>query len=236
MSKRFSFISIINTILKSDLVLPFILLASYGAFLFVIRGVLPNPDELLRFFSIYYAKFGYEIIFVAALLEGLVLVNLFAPGQVALALGIIFARTGETSLPLIIIAVVLGALTGYMIDFLIGLYGFGDILKRFGQGGYVEKAKKELQKAELKSLFVSFIHENIASYMSLAAGTVNYNAFRFFFIALFSTIFWTIAWSILIYSLGDFFLVIIRKFSLILGIIFIGFLIFSLSWSRIKKS
>lgn len=230
MPNKLKFSYILRTIVKSDLILPSVLLASYIVFLFVIKGVLPTPDELLNFFAEYYARYGYEIIFIAALLESLVVINLFTPGQVALALGIIFARTGDTSLPLVMLAVTLGALTGYMIDYLIGLYGFADFLKKFHQEGFVEKAKHHLKKTELRSLLISFINNNIGSYMSLAAGALNFNAFRFFFIAMAATIFWVIVWSLIIYSLGDLVLIIIRKYSTVMAMIFFGFLIFSMAW------
>lgn len=235
MYKKTSLFFILKTIAKSDLILPCLLLTTYVIFLFIIRGVLPTPDELLNFFGDYYSKYGYQILFIAALLESLVVINLFAPGQVALALGIIFSRTGQTDLPLVMLAVILGAMTGYMFNYLIGLYGFADILKRFGQELYVEKAKQQLEKAELRSLFISFIHANVGSYMSLAAGALNYNVLRFFLIATFATIFWVIAWTFVIYSLGDLFLIIIKKYSLVMAMIFVGILIFSLTWKGIKR-
>lgn len=222
-------------IVGSDLILPAFLLVAYAVFLFIIRGILPTSEELLTLFSKYYATYGYEILFVAALLESLVLINLFAPGQVALALGIVFSRTGETQLPLVILAVSCGVIVGFIIDYLVGYYGFGDVLKHFGQGSVFDKAKKELKKNGGRSIFISFINPNLGAYMSLAAGASKLEITMFGLIALFSILFWVIAWSLLIYSLGDVVLVIIKKYTLLLSAIFIGILIISFGIKRPAK-
>ena len=222
----------LTMVIGSDLILPSILLLAYATFLFFIRGILPTSEELVNLFSKYYATYGYEILFVAALLESLVLINLFAPGQVALALGIVFARTGETELPFVILAVISGIIIGFTIDYLVGYYGFSDLLKRFGQGGVFDKAKNELKKNGGRSIFISFINPNLGAYMSLAAGASRIEITMFGLIALFSICFWVIAWSLLVFALGDMVLVIIKKYTLLLSLIFIGILIVSLTYKR----
>ena len=222
----------LTMVIGSDLILPSLLLLAYATFLFFIRGILPTSEELVNLFSKYYATYGYEILFVAALLESLVLINLFAPGQVALALGIVFARTGETELPFVILAVISGIIIGFTIDYLVGYYGFSDLLKRFGQGGVFDKAKNELKKNGGRSIFISFINPNLGAYMSLAAGASRIEITMFGLIALFSICFWVIAWSLLVFALGDMVLVIIKKYTLLLSLIFIGILIVSLTYKR----
>lgn len=225
----------IKQIISFDLILPALLLIAYALFLFFIRGILPTSEELLKLFSTYYAQYGYEILFVAALLESLVLINLFAPGQVALALGIVFSRTGETDLPFVMLAVSCGVLIGFTIDYLVGYYGFGDLLQRFGQGGVFNKAKTELKKNGGRSIFISFINPNLGAYMSLAAGATKLEITLFGLIALFSIFFWVISWSLLIYALGDIVLIIIKKYTLLLSAIFVGILIISFAWKPSKK-
>lgn len=219
-------------VIGSDIILPAFLLIAYAVFLFFIRGILPTSEELVNLFSKYYATYGYEILFVAALLESLVLINLFAPGQVALALGIVFARTGETELPLVMLAVISGIVIGFTVDYLVGYYGFSDLLKRFGQGGVFDKAKQELKKNGGRSIFISFINPNLGAYMSLAAGASRLEITMFGLISLFSICFWVISWSLLIYALGDMVLVIIKKYTLLLSMIFIGILIVSLTYKK----
>jgi membrane protein DedA with SNARE-associated domain len=135
----------------------------------------------------------------------------------------------------VILAVSCGVIVGFIIDYLVGYYGFGDVLKHFGQGSVFDKAKKELKKNGGRSIFISFINPNLGAYMSLAAGASKLEITMFGLIALFSILFWVIAWSLLIYSLGDVVLVIIKKYTLLLSAIFIGILIISFGIKRPAK-
>ncbi len=78
---------------------------------------MPSADEIVSKFEQFYLNFGSEILFIAAMLEALVILNLFAPGQLTIVLGIVFARSNDTSLFPVIGAVALGAVTGYIIDY-----------------------------------------------------------------------------------------------------------------------
>lgn len=234
MSKT-SKLTIFELIAGSDLFLPALLLLVYALFLFFIRGILPSSGELLIFFSKFYAEYGYQILFAAALLESLVLINLFAPGQVALTMGIVFSRTGETQLPLVMLTVASGVLIGFAIDYFLGYYGFADFLHRFKQKKFIDKAKEQIQKNGTQAIFISFINTNLGSYISLAAGTSDFKPARFFSIAIFSILFWVCSWSLLIYIVGDIMIVLIRKYALLLSAVFLGILIVVMAWPSKEK-
>jgi membrane protein DedA with SNARE-associated domain len=136
----------------------------------------------------------------------------------------------------VILAVCCGVIIGFTIDYLVGYYGFGDILKRFGQSSVFDKAKTELKKNGGRSIFISFINPNLGAYMSLAAGASKLEITMFGLIALFSIFFWVISWSLLIYMLGDVVLTIIKKYTLLLSVIFIGILIVSFGIKKPVKT
>ena len=164
------FLNLVRIVVKNDLILPLTLLMTYVVFLIVARGVVPTSEELVNLFASFYAKYGYEIIFVSALLEGLVLVNLFVPGMLALALGAVFARTGVTDLTLVIVTASFGTVFGYIIDFLMGYFGFGDTLKKLGYQSFLEVTNNRLKKYGNRGLIVGFFHSNIGSFFALTAG------------------------------------------------------------------
>lgn len=230
------FTKTLKLIFKIDVLLPILLLLTYIMFIFIIRGVLPSSDELITSFSTLYEKYGYEILFTAAFLETLVLINLFAPGMIALALGILFARTGHTDLTLVVLVISAGAISGYVIDYILGQYGFLDLFKRFGYQGLLSKATMQLKKFGSKGLIVSFINGNVGSFMSVAAGVAGIGWIEFLATAVFSTIVWVSLWSILIYALGDLFLIVIRKYFILLMVVFVGVLFLSAVWGKESKS
>ncbi|EKD90822.1 MAG: hypothetical protein ACD_30C00087G0011 [uncultured bacterium] len=210
------YLKYIQTIFKSDLFFPLVLVIAYIGFLFIVRGIIPSGAEIINSFASLYHKYGYEIIFVAAFLESLVLVNLFVPGQVAMALGAVFARTGQTELPLVILVAGLGAFSGYCLDYILGYFGFSDVIKKMGYSDFLTLAKSNLRKFGKRGLILGFIHSNLGSFLSLTAGTINFNWKIFLTIAILATFVWTSFWGILVYSLGEVFLDIFKRFSFLL--------------------
>lgn len=220
----------VKAIIKNDLILPITLLATYIVFLIIARGVVPTSEELIAVFADLYLKYGYEIIFVSALLEGLVLVNLFVPGMVALALGAVFARTGQTDLTLVILVASLGIILGYIIDFLMGFFGFGDTLKKIGYGGFLNTSKEKLMKFGNRGLIIGFFHSNVGSFLAFAAGMMRFNFVNFLIIAIASTLIWATLWGIAAYYFGDVFLYLIKKYSFLLVLLVFAFFVIAGYW------
>jgi membrane protein DedA with SNARE-associated domain len=227
-------IAVLKTIVSSDLFLPAALLAVYVLFLIIARGAVPTTAELVTNFQGLYQKYGYEIIFAAAFLEGLVLVNLFVPGGAAMALGAIFARTGQTSLPLVILAGCSGAICAYILDFVLGYFGFADILKDLGYKHLLNQAHSKLDKLGKKGLVLSFIHPNVASFAALISGTLNIKIKEFLVIALISTFAWGTIWAVSVYLLGNFILRLFGRYSFLLVLlVVIGLVV--VRWKRKKN-
>lgn len=229
-SLSFQIARLIRLIIKNDLILPITLLATYVVFLIVARGVVPTSEELINVFADLYRKYGYEIIFISALLEGLVLVNLFVPGMLALALGAVFARTGETDLTLVILTASFGIVLGYIIDFLMGYFGFGDTLKKLGYEGFLDASRDKLRRFGNRGLIVGFFHTNVGSFLAFAAGTMRLGFVNFLIVAVSSTLVWATLWGIAAFYFGEIFLNIIKRYSFLLVLAVIASFILASFW------
>lgn len=207
---------LIKAILSPDLILPFILLLSYLIFLFLTKDYVPSSEILISKFAHLYANYGYEIIFTAALFESLVLINLVAPGGVALALGVVFARTGQTDLLLVILFASLGTVCGYLIDFALGYFGLSNIIAKLGYKHLLDRAKDQIKTFGKRGLVLGFIHSNLGSFLAIAAGTLKFEVKLFLTIAIFSTVFWACLWGLAVFALGDIILSLISKYSFLL--------------------
>lgn len=216
--------------------MPLILILLYGLIIYLARGVIPSADELIDTFALLYARFGYEIIFVAAFLESLAVITYFVPGSIALALGVVFAKTGQTELVGVIGVAVFGAVLAYQLDYILGYFGFGDLLKKMGYGNLLNQSQKQLHRFGNRGLILGFIHANFGSLFSLAAGATNYPWPKFFIICTSATLFWGILWGIVIYSLGDIVLLILRKYSFLIFMLFGALFLLSIYWKRKDKS
>jgi len=150
-----------------------------------------------------------------------VLVNLFVPGMLALALGAVFARTGQTDLTLVILTASLGIVLGYTIDFLMGYFGFGDTLKKLGYEGFLNASRDKLKRFGNRGLIIGFFHTNVGSFLAFAAGTMRLGFLNFLIVAIAATLIWATVWGIAAFYFGEIFLNIIKRYSflLVLGVI-----------------
>lgn len=223
-----------RTLFKTDLILPLLLLLVYIIFFLIVRGTIPTAEELITSFSKFYERYGYQIIFIAAFLEASVLINIFVPGSVAMAMGAIFSRTGQVELTLVIITASVGALIGYMLDFVLGYFGFSDILERLGYKKLIAPLQTQLLKLGTKGLILGLINPTIGSYLSLAAGTARTSYGLFLLIATVSTFVWMSLWGLLFYLLGGILLQVFIKFSFLLLLLVISIMFLGKLWSKEK--
>lgn len=216
----------LKAIFQNDLFLPVAVFVVFIAAFLLVRGYLPSGDELITLFNGLYAKYGFEILILSAFLEALFIVNLFVPGQVSLALGIIFAKTQNTDLWLIVLGVATGAILGYLVDYLFGFTGVSKIIEKYGFKTHIKEASKIVRNATSLKLSLGFIHPNLASFTSFGCGVVKMNFLKFFSICVFATISATLFWSLLIYTFSDLIIEIIRRYVYFGVVLIIGYSFF----------
>lgn len=197
---------------SSALIIPILFLVFYSLIFFVIRGAAPTPQELVNHFASLYARYGYEIIFFGSMFEALVLINFVVPGATAVILGAVFAKTGQVNLAIAILAAASGASIGYVIDYFLGAYGFGQIIEKLGYTSALEKVRTQIEKSALRAFLIGFIHPNLGCLTSLASGTLNLSFKKFALLMLITTFIWYTIWGVLIFILGEVFLEVISKY------------------------
>lgn len=208
-----------KTIFATDILFPLLLIIFYIGFFFFARQTLPTGDELVTLFREVYSTYGYQIIFFAALLEALVLINFLVPGSLALAMGAVFAKSGGLSLELVILTAGSGAIIGYVVDYFLGRLGLDAIINKLGYRKTITDIEKKLNR---KTLALSFVNPTIASFFSISAGIVKFNPVTFLLIATLATFVWFSAWAILFYLTGDVLLEILTRYFTLVFVIIIG--------------
>lgn len=201
---------------KSSILAPIVLIVIYIIFLLILRNIFPTGKTLVDYLASIYGRFGYEIVIIGSFLEALMVINFFIPGVAAVGLGVIFAKAGELDLTLAIILAVIGALTGYMLNYSLGRFGFGELLDSIGYEEAINKAEAQIEQSGLKAFSLGFIHPNIGALIAFAAGTLRVNFKTFLLLALLSTTVWYIIWGLLIFALGEVFLTIFNRYVVIL--------------------
>ena len=222
--------------LSTELIIPVVLTVLYVGFLIAFRGSIPTSEELISHLAGLYERFGYEVIFIGAMLEALVVINLFVPGSVAVAFGAIFARSGQVDLTWAVLAAALGAIVGYTLDFILGYFGFGRIVKRLDYGGVLAKISRQVEKNDVTTFILGFIHPNIGSFISFAAGTLRTSFITFLILSILCTFAWVSFWAILVFALGDVFLIILTKYIWVVVLLVLSIWLLSSLYGRAKES
>lgn len=208
--------------LSTSIIVPLILVILYGAFLMAVKGTIPSADLLIQHLSSLYTRFGYEVVFLGAFLEALVMINLFVPGATAAGLGAVFARSGQLDLTFVVLAASLGAILGYLIDYLLGYFGIGMFLQKF----------KINRKISGKTFTLGFIHTSTGSVIALSSGAFKMPLSLFLPLMIFSTLAWVCLWGLLIFALGEVFLIILLKYAWVLILLAIS--VWALTYVYIK--
>lgn len=215
-----------------SLILPIAVISLYLAFLIIVRESLPSSKDLVSYLSSIYGRYGYEIVFLGSLLEAVVLVNFFVPGAAAMGLGAVFARSGQLDLTVAILTATGGAIIGYTLDFALGFWGFSALLEKTAFGKDISKLRQNLERSRLRTLSLSFIHPNIGSFGSLAAGTLKMHFVKFLPLSAFSTVFWYSLWGILVFVLGEIFLIVLTRYAFVLILLAVSFWILRVLFTK----
>lgn len=213
---------------------PIAILISYLILFLATRSVIPSADEIVAKFSQFYSKYGYEIIFFGALSESLIILNFFVPGFVAMGMGAVFARSGDINLILVILTAILGSSLGYAIDYILGWFGFGEIVKRLGYESFLAKARGYLYKFGSLKGSLGFASPNVAAFLSLAAGTIGFSPKTFALIGILSTAFWLTLWGMLIYAVGEIFITIFTRYAFLIVLVVLLGVILTALWEKEK--
>ncbi|QQG49708.1 MAG: VTT domain-containing protein [Candidatus Berkelbacteria bacterium] len=180
-----------------------IAVVSFVLFGFIYRLLgLPEADEFISIARSYYAQYGYWVVFLAALGEGLLFINWYLPGSAVAVLGVVFARENNQSVPLVIFLIMLAFLLTAVINYLIGRYGWYRLFLRFGLKTPLENSRLRLEKKGLPIILSSYFHPNIGALTATSAGIIQANFQHFLLYSAIAYFVWGIIWGVIVYFFG----------------------------------
>lgn len=205
----------------------------YSLTLIYLRRHIPEAPLLVQRIEAFYGKYGYDMIFLGALLEGTFMVGFYVPGSFVVLLGAVLARSGIVSFPLVIFFGAIGLVIGYTINYLLGRFGWYHIVEGVGLGKSIKAAEATIVKHQDKALFWGYMMPSSASFLSTAAGILRVNFKTFFIQSLTIQIFWSLLWGGLAFVFG---MAFVELFLAYFGFIaLLGFLLFLVKKARWKR-
>ena len=209
-----------------------LLLGSYLAFFIFVRGRILDAETLLALIQDLYGTYGYYLVFLGAFLEATFLISLYLPGATVVLLGAALSRTGVIEFPIALSLTILGFITGYTINYILGKYGWYRVLARLGLKKGIEIAKARLENSQSKTILLGYFHPSSASFIATAAGVLRVPFKKFFLLSLLSQLFWSLLWGSLAYVFG---ITLVELFLKYFGFVVVGLVGIWLLRKRLRK-
>ncbi|MDP3875074.1 MAG: VTT domain-containing protein [bacterium] len=164
---------------------------------------LPPEEEILEIARFYFDRYGLAILLVSALIEGTVLIGWYYPGSLIIFLGVILAGKDIPKVAEAVMAITVGLFFAYIINFLLGKYGWYRLLLKFGLREALEDVKKRVTKHGLVAIFMSYWQPNLAALVATSAGILDFSFKKFFIYSLVAATLWNTFWGTLVYFVGE---------------------------------
>lgn len=176
---------------------------------------LPSEEELVEVAREYFFTYGLITIFVASLIESMLVVGWYLPGGLIIFLGVILSAGNPKQAALSILCTIVGFSLGYIANYFLGYYGWYKLFTKFGLSKSLDKAQEQFQKHGYRAIYMSYWQPNLAALVSTSAGVLKASRRKFILTSTIATIIWSLFWGICAYFLGE-------KILSYLGIVFFG--------------
>lgn len=198
----------------------------YALLFYFLRDKIRDLPQILTATEQIYGSYGYYLIFMGALIEGIFILGFYIPGSLVVYLGASLARLGIISFPLVVLFGTLGFSLGYSINYCLGRFGWYRILEGIGFEEQIAKTKIKLKQHYNQALFFGYIMPSTGALISTSSGILKV-PFRQFII---KTIIIQLHWSLLLGGLAYLFgMTFINVFLLYFGpILIFGFIIYQI--------
>lgn len=164
---------------------------------------LPEREQLIAIVKEWFRQYGIWVVFVSALIEGVLLFGNYYPGGLVIFLGVISAGGDVTLTVGVVFTVCVALFIAYYANYLLGKYGWYTILAKFGMREAIERTKQKLLKHQFSAIMGSYWFPNLASITSTSAGVLQLPVKKFLVHSAIGVLVWNSLWGTLVASLGD---------------------------------
>ena len=163
---------------------------------------LPSEEVLISLTEEYFKKYGLLTVFIASVIEGMLLVGWYLPGSLVIFLGVIFSHGDPLQAFKSVIVTIFGLGSAYTFNYFIGKYGWYKLFKNLGLANSLSKAEHTYQKYHNISIYFSYWQPNLASLISSAAGILKAPLISFLVHSWIASILWLSFWGLLTFLFG----------------------------------
>lgn len=164
---------------------------------------LPPEDELIKTLTDFIDQYGLIIVFVAAIIEGLLLIGNYFPGGAVIFLGVIASIGNIPRATTVVLVVCVSFFIAYTINYYLGRYGWYTLFIKFGLQSTLDSMQKKLSRHVFTAIISSYWLPNLAAVCSTAAGIMHIPVKKFLIQSTIGLVAWNIFWGVMVYITGD---------------------------------
>ena len=186
------------------LAIPLSLIAVYFSLLLLWKFFdLPAPAELEGIIRGYFEQYGLWIVFVCALLEGLLLVGQYFPGGIVIFLGVIAAGEDVPRVIEVVFTVMLAFNIIHSVNYSLGRYGWYRLFLKFGLKTTLEGAERKLSRHIGLATLSNYWSPSLAAITATAAGVLHLPPKTFLMYSFISITLWCTFWGVVVFFTGN---------------------------------
>ena len=157
---------------------------------------LPSPAELASMGRDLYLKYGLLVLFAAALLEGLFMVNIYLPGSFVIVLSVYLSDRSVSELAAIAAVTWTAFLLASVVNYLLGSTGGYRSLLALGRKDTIVRMQKWIGKRGRVSHLLTAIHPNIQAVFSVCLGISRFGLARATLRSAIALLLWVPLWTV----------------------------------------
>lgn len=162
---------------------------------------LPETEILLFYIDAWFNKYGLSILFISALIEGMLLFGGYFPGVFVIFVSVVLANSVPEAALRVFVGTT-GLLIAHIANYFLGKYGWYKLLARYGLAEPIKESQEKITKYGPIAIFTSYWMPSIGALTDTAAGILQMSFRRFIIYSLVSLIFWDTLVGVVVYLLG----------------------------------
>jgi len=127
----------------------------------------------------------------------------YFPGGTIIFLGVISAGQDMYKATEVVLIVAIAFFISYTLNYIVGKYGWYNLLIKFGLKNSLENAKGKLNKQGLNAVIFSYWEPNLASITATAAGVLKVPLANFLLYSFIGIVIWETFWGTLVFFMGN---------------------------------
>lgn len=186
------------------LAIPITLILVYLSLLLVWKWFdLPPNDEIIETITAFFDRYGLIVVFLAAIVEGLLLIGNYFPGGAVIFLGVITAVGDIPRAITVVLVVCVSFFISYTANYYLGKYGWYKLFVKFGLRSTIDSMQRNLSRHVFTAILSSYWLPNLAAICSTAAGIIQIPLKRFLIQSTIGLVAWNIFWGVFVYITGN---------------------------------